>query len=108
MEFEDVLKVAPGIGIGIGLAIYYSRQRKVAGDLGGKVRAALQGVESMSLPELTVLCGLRDGFMGRGKMLQVLQPMVAAGELVQEEPPGTTVSNRLSVLRFKLAQRKTG
>jgi hypothetical protein len=28
--------------------------------------------------------------------------MVASGEIIQEEPPGTTIKNRLSVLRFRL------
>jgi hypothetical protein len=89
-------------GVGIGLGIYLALQRRRSANVGEKVRTELAGAKSLSLPELVTKLGMRDGFYNRGKVLNVLNPMVARGELLQEEPPGTTFKNRLSVLRFRL------
>ncbi len=105
MAFENVIGVASGVGITIGLSIHFMRQRRQAAVLGEKILAELQAVESMALPELVTKVGMRDGFINRGKLIQVLGPMVSKGLLVQEEPPGTTVKNRLSVMRFRLASK---
>lgn len=102
MELEDVLKLVPAVGVAIGLGIFYSRQNKLSANLGDKIRAELLSTESLSLPELVVRVGLKDGFISRGKVMNVINPMVASGELSQEEPPGTTMKNRLGVLRFRL------
>ncbi len=102
MDFEDVLKLAPVVGVVVGLGIFYARQGKVTARLRDQIRAELSTVESLSLPELVTRAGLRDGFMSRGKLMNIINPMVASGELSQEEPPGTTIKNRLSVLRFRL------
>jgi hypothetical protein len=102
---DDLLRIAPAIGIAIGLGIYYARQGKVADDFEAKIRAELAGVDSLALPELVTRVGLKDGFMSRGKLMNVLNPMVASGELVQEEPPGTTMKDRLGVIRFRLAAK---
>jgi hypothetical protein len=50
---------------------------------------------------LVLAAGLTDGFMSRGKVMSVLNPMVASGEVAQDEPPGTTVANRLAALTFR-------
>lgn len=105
MAFENVIGVASGVGITIGLSIHFMRQRRQAAVLGEKILAELQAVESMALPELVTKVGMRDGFINRGKLIQVLGPMVSKGLLVQEEPPGTTIKNRLSVMRFRLASK---
>ncbi len=106
MEFEDVLKVAPVVGVAIGLAMYRARQSRVAGGMSDRIRKELAGVDSLSLPDLVTRLGMRDGFMSRGKVMTIINPMVAAGEVVQEEPPGTTVKTRLGVLRFRLARNE--
>jgi hypothetical protein len=94
--------VLPFVGVGIGLAIFFGRQKRRSAEVGSRVRMELSGVESLSLPEIVARLGMQDGFMNRGKVLNALNPMVASGELVQEEPPGTNFKNRLGVLRFRL------
>ncbi len=105
MSFENVVGIASGVGVTVGLLIHSMRQRKQAATLGEKVLAELRAAESLTLPELVVKMGLSDGFMNRGKMMNVLNPLVASGQVLQTEPPGTTMKNRLSVLTFSL--RKT-
>ena len=105
MEVEDVLKIAPVIGVAVGMAIHFRRQQRLAEVMGAKIRDALFGVESLSLPELVVRCGLRDGFYNRGKLINVLNPMVTSGELVQETPPEATIKTRLGLLRFRLSAK---
>src|SRR5689334_4427498 len=102
MSFDSVLLAAPGIGVGIGLAIHFARQRKQNALLHEKILAELAKEESLTLPELVTRCGMKDGFLNRGKLINALNPLVASGQLTQEEPPGTTMKNRLSVLRFRL------
>lgn len=101
----DIIPIASGIGVAIGLVIHFSRQSRVAAQLEPKIRAELSQHESLTLPELVQRLGMSDGFMNRGKVMNLLNPMVASGELIQEEPPGTTMKTRLSVLRFRLKQR---
>lgn len=105
MAIENIIGVASGVGVTIGLSIHFMRQRRQAAVLGEKILAELRAVESMALPDLVTKMGMRDGFINRGKLIQVLGPMVSKGLLVQEEPPGTTVKNRLSVMRFRLANK---
>lgn len=102
MSFDSVLVIAPGVGVTIGLAIHFARQRKRAAAFGDKILGELRSVESLSLPELVTKMGMKDGFLNRGKLINILNPMVASGQLLQEEPPGTTMKNRLSVLRFRI------
>ncbi|MFI5298354.1 MAG: hypothetical protein ACHREM_09670 [Polyangiales bacterium] len=101
MDLSSALTIAPAVGVSVGLAIHFARQQRIAAGLGDKVRTALATVDSLTLPELVTRVGLSDGFINRGKLMNVLAPMVAAGELTQEEPPGTTIKTRLSVLRFR-------
>ncbi len=90
------------VGIVVGL-LYFGRMQAQRGrEWGAKITQALSSAESLALPELVTRLGLEDGFVSRGKVMAVINPMVARGELLQEEPPGTTVANRLSVLRFRL------
>jgi hypothetical protein len=105
MSFDTILLAAPGIGVGIGLAIHFARQRKQNEQLHTRILAELSKEESLSLPELVSRCGMRDGFLNRGKLLNALNPLVASGQLAQEEPPGTTMKNRLSVMRFRLKRQ---
>ena len=107
MDFESVLSIAPVIGVGIGLAIFFARQRRNSSVLGEKIRAELASAKpnAIVLPELVTRVGLQDGFLSRGKVMNVLNPLVASGEVVQEEPPGTTIQNRLKVLRFRIRDR---
>jgi hypothetical protein len=105
MALDDLLKLAPAVGVALGLAIFFARQRRTAATMAEKVRAALQTEDSLSLPEIVTRVGLTDGFMNRGKVVNLLNPMVTSGELLQEEPPGTTFKNRLSVLRFRLRSK---
>jgi hypothetical protein len=102
MDLEDVLKVAPAVGVVIGLGIYSARQKRAAAAMSEKIRAELSGVDSLALPELVTRLGFKDGFYNRGKVMNVINPMVTAGEILSEEPPGTTIADRLSVLRFRL------
>lgn len=102
MDFNTIVTVGAGLGIAVGLAIHFTRQKRLADDLGTKIRAELTRSEFLSLPELVTRVGLKDGFLSRGKLMNALQPMVAAGEVIQEEPPGTTVGNRLQVLQFRM------
>ena len=102
MNLQDALVIAPGVGVGIGLAIHFARQRRMNAQLASKVLSELSRNESLTLPELVTRAGLSDGFMNRGKLMNAINPMVASGQLSQEEPPGTTMRNRLSVLRFRL------
>lgn len=105
MSFDTVLLAAPGIGVAIGLGIHMARQRRQNALLHTTILAELKKAESLTLPELVMRCGMRDGFLNRGKLINALNPLVAAGQLTQEEPPGTTMKNRLSVLRFRLKQQ---
>lgn len=102
MDFDSILMAAPGIGVGLGLLIHFSRQRRINARIVDTIRSELRTADSLTLPELVTRCGLRDGFLNRGTLMNAINPLVAAGELVQEEPPGTTIRNRLSVLRFRL------
>jgi hypothetical protein len=102
MDFQQIVGIAAGAGIGLGMTIHFSRQRRAAKGLAEKIRAELARSESVSLPDLVTRIGLRDGFMSRGKVMNAINPLVAAGEILQEEPPGTTIRNRLDVLRFRL------
>ena len=45
---------------------------------------------------------MKDGLVNRGKIMTIINPLVASKELIQEEPPGTTARNRLEVLKFSL------
>lgn len=101
MDIANVVTVASAAGVAIGLGIYSARQKKDSAGMSDKIRQALTSAESLTLPELVAHVGLNDGFMSRGKVMAVLNPMVASGELLQEEPPGTTAKDRLSVLRFR-------
>jgi hypothetical protein len=92
----------PLVGVTIGLILYFTRQRRRSVEVGTKVRIELSKAESLTLPELVMRLGMQDGFLSRGKVMNVLNPMVASGELMQEEPPGTNFTNRLGVLRFRL------
>lgn len=105
MAFDNIISIASGVGIVIGLSIHFMRQRQQGAILGEKILKELRGTDSLALPELVTRVGMRDGFINRGKIINVLNPMVASGQVLQEEPPGTTIKNRLSVLRFRLAQR---
>lgn len=103
----DLVTLAPAVGVALGLGLYYARTSKKELDLEARLRDALtqaraSGEEPIPLPALVVRVGLSDGFLGRGKVMSVLAPMVASGEVIQEEPEGTTVKNRLEVLRFRL------
>lgn len=102
MSLQDALVIAPGLGVGIGLAIHFARQRSMNAKLTTKILSELSKNESLTLPELVTRAGLRDGFLNRGKLMNAINPMVSSGQLSQEEPPGTTMKNRLSVLRFRL------
>lgn len=95
----DMTMVVAGIGVAIGIGIFTARQGKAAKVAEPQILAALEEAGTLTLPELVV----KDGFMNRGKVVNLLNPMVARGVLVQTEPPGTTVRNRLSVLRYSLA-----
>ncbi len=105
MNFDDILKLAPALAVGIGLAIFFVRQSRQNATLGAKLREQLATAESLALPELVTRIGMKDGFMNRGKVINALGPMVSSGEVIQEEPPGTTVKNRLDVLRFRLKSK---
>jgi hypothetical protein len=102
MDMESVSTVAAAVGVAVGMGLVALRARGSAGGLGGRVRAELAKVDSASLPELAARLGMSDGFMSRGKLMQELQPMVSAGEVLQDEPAGTTVRDRLAVVRFRL------
>lgn len=102
MDAGAVVAVAAGVGVAVGLGIHFARTSKKNAAMAERIREELRGAESIALPDLVTRLGLPDGFMSRGKVMAVLNPMVAAGEVLQEEPPGTTVKDRLSVLRFRL------
>lgn len=99
----DMTMVVAGIGVAIGIGIFTARQGKAAKVAEPQILAALEEARTLTLPELVVKLGMKDGFMNRGKVVNLLNPMVARGVLVQTEPPGTTVRNSLSVLRYSLA-----
>jgi hypothetical protein len=98
---DNVIGIASGVGVAIGLGIFYARQNKKAAVAGPQIMEALRE-GSLTLPELVVRLGMKDGFVSRGKVVTLLNPMVARGELVQTEPAGTTMKDRLSVMRFAL------
>jgi hypothetical protein len=98
MEF--IISIGTSLGVAIGLFIHFRRQAKTSKAILEKVHAALTA-EAKTLPELVLAAGLKDGFMSRGKLMTVLNPLVASGELIQEEPAGTTIANRLSMLTFR-------
>jgi hypothetical protein len=94
MEF--IISIGTSLGVAIGLFIHFRRQAKTSKAILEKVHAALTA-EAKTLPELVLAAGL----MSRGKLMTVLNPLVASGELIQEEPAGTTIANRLSMLTFR-------
>lgn len=103
----DLFTLAPAVGVALGLGIYYSRNAKSGIALETRIREELAkartcGGEPLALPAIVQRVGLSDGFLNRGKVMSALAPMVASGEVLQEEPEGTTVRNRLEVLRFRL------
>ena len=98
---------SPAVGVALGLGLYYARTTKKEIALEARIREELakarsSGGEPLPLPALVRHIGLSDGFFNRGKVMSVLAPMVASGEVLQEEPEGTTTKNRLEVLRFRL------
>jgi hypothetical protein len=97
-----VLVIAPTVAIVVGLLVFGRMQARRAREWGARITQALSEPESLALPQLVTKLGLEDGFISRGKVMAVINPMVARGELRQEEPPGTTMANRLQVLRFRL------
>jgi Mg2+/citrate symporter len=99
MEF--IVSIAASLGVAIGLLIHFKRQAKMNESILEKVHAVLASGAIKTLPELVLAAGMKDGFLSRGKMMNALNPLVASGELVQEEPAGTTMANRLSVLTFR-------
>ena len=99
---DQIIGIAASVGVVLGLTLHFARQKRIADRYEKTIRTELLANGSLSLPELVVRLGLKDGFLNRGKVMNVLQPLVARGELVQEEPPGTTMRTRLSVLRFKI------
>ena len=80
MSFDNAIMWAPGIGVGIGLAIHFARQRTQNANLGDKIVAELGKEESLTLPELVTRCGFKDGFLNRGKLLNALNPLVGVIE----------------------------
>ncbi|MEO6954017.1 MAG: hypothetical protein ABI321_19600 [Polyangia bacterium] len=99
---DEVIGIATGVSVGIGLAIVFYRQHKESTAALPRIMEALRESGSLTLPELVVKLGMKDGFMNRGKVVNLLNPVVARGELVQTEPPGTTMKDRLSVMRFSV------
>jgi hypothetical protein len=99
MNLEAVLTVGPVVGVGVGLAIRYARQRRSGAALGERVLSELVRTDSVSLPELAPRVGLRNSFVARGRLMHVLQPMIANGLVLEEEPRGTRSLKRL---RFRL------
>jgi hypothetical protein len=97
---EAFVSAAAAVGVTVGLVLQQSRQRAQVEAWKTKIVAEIGAAGALTLPELVVKLGLKDGFMSRGKVMTVLNPLVASGQLTQEEPPGTTMKNRLSVLRF--------
>lgn len=103
----DLVTLAPAVGVALGLGLYYARTAKSGVALDARIREELarartSGSEPLVLPVLVQRVGLSDGFLNRGKVMSALAPMVGSGEVLQEEPEGTTVKNRLEVLRFRL------
>ncbi len=105
MALENIVGIASGVGVTVGLLIHSMRQRKQAATFGEKILTELRGAESLTLPELVTKMGMSDGFLNRGKLMNVLNPLVASGQILQTEPPGTTMKNRLSVLTFSLPKK---
>jgi len=102
---EQIVAIAGGVGVALGLGIFLARQAKQNAKLREEIRAQLGREATVSLPELVTRLGMKDGLMARGKVMNAINMMVASKDVVVEEPPGTTVSNRLSVLTFRLAKR---
>jgi len=98
---EEII-TAVAIGIGIGFLIFHRRKSRADAPNKEKILAMLQEHGSLALPEIVTSLGLKDGLINRGKIMSIINPLVASGELAQEEPPGTTVRNRLEVLRFSI------
>lgn len=103
----DIVTLAPAAGVALGLGIYFARSAKKGLALESRIREELtrarsSGGEPLALPSLVQRIGLSDGFLNRGKVMSALAPMVASGEVLQEEPDGTTMTNRLESLRFRL------
>lgn len=102
MGTDEIFKFAPAIAVVFGLGIYVVRQNRKSIQMATKIREELGRVDSMTLPDLVEKLGLKDGFFNRGRVISTLNPMVAAGEVLQEEPEGTTIANRIVSLRFRL------
>ena len=102
MGTDNVLKFAPAIAIVFGLGIYVLRLNKKSLEMAAKIRELLGQTESLSLPDLVTKLGLRDNFLSRGKVISTLNPMVASGEVLQDEPPETNLATRLDEMRFRL------
>ena len=103
MGTDDLLKIAPAIAVLAGLGTYVVWQNKRSLAMAAKIRTHLQAEQSIALPDLVEKLGLKDGFLNRGRVISTLNPMVASGEVIQEEPEGTTMTNRIVMLRFRLA-----
>lgn len=102
MGLSEIFTYAPAIAVVLGLSIYVVRQNRKSIAMAARIREELGRVDSMTLPDLVEKIGLEDGFFNRGRVISTLNPMVASGEVIQEEPEGTTMANRIVSLRFRL------
>lgn len=102
MGTDNVLRFAPAIAVMFGLGIYVLRLNKKSIEMAAKIREQLGRTESLTLPELVEKLGLKDGFLSRGRVISTLNPMVASGEVIQEEPEDTKLVDRIHDLRFRL------
>lgn len=99
---NEIFTFVPAIAVAFGLGVYVVRQNRKSIAMATRIREELGRVDTMTLPDLVEKLGLKDGFLNRGRVISTLNPMVASGEVIQEEPEGTTIANRLVSLRFRL------
>jgi len=102
---DQILAIAGGVAVALGLGVYLARQAKQNAKLQEEIRAQLARQDTISLPDLVTRLGMKDGLMARGKVMNAINPLVASNDVLVEEPPGTTAANRLSVLTFRLVKR---
>jgi hypothetical protein len=103
MDLGTITGIASTVGVVIGMVIWQMRAKKESEAVQGRLLDALRGAPSVTVPELVAAAGLKDGFMSRGKVIQWMSPLVAAGTVVEEpDEPGVTVKDRLERKRFSL------
>ncbi|MBL8603175.1 MAG: hypothetical protein JNK72_14725 [Myxococcales bacterium] len=98
----NIVQIAIGAAVGVGVAIAMQRQARNDTDLGGQITAALERGGAMTLPALQTALQM-EGFLKRGKVVMALNALISAGKVeLIEAPEGTPQLEKVNHHKYQL------